>query len=176
MRITKVIASAGLMTALLVGPISTTYAAPETGFYFGGSWGAYKINEGALDDNDDMLKAFGGWQFTNWFAVEGQWTDFNRQNNSGGDRFEGDGWGIAAVFSMPLGDRSAIFGKVGNFFWDSDSSFAGTARDPDGDDPYFGAGFLFGFNRHVGLRLEWERYDIADVNLNAFSAGIQFTF
>jgi OmpA-OmpF porin, OOP family len=175
MRTSKIVSLISLLGVLLLGPIAATQA-QETGFYLGGSWGAYKVDEGDLDDNDDMLKGFLGWQFAPFFGIEGQWTDFNRLNNDSGDRFEADGKGLAAVFTFPFTPTSSLFAKVGNFWWDSDSSFAGGARDEDGDDPFFGAGFKFGFNRHVALRLEWERFDIADVDIDAFTAGIQFTF
>jgi OmpA-OmpF porin, OOP family len=173
---TKIISLLGVVGALLLAPLTTTQAAPATGFYVGGSWGAYKVDESNLDDNDDMLKGFVGFQLNEAFAIEGQWTDFNRMTNSNNDRFEGDGKGLSAVFSFPFSDRSAFLAKIGNFWWDSDSSFAGSARDPDGSDPFWGLGVKFGFNRNVALRAEWERYDVADVDLDAFSVGLQFTF
>ncbi|HKQ29695.1 MAG TPA: porin family protein [Burkholderiales bacterium] len=176
MQIRKIISLTGLLGALILAPVASTYAATaEPGFYLGGSWGAYKVDEGDLDDNDDMLKGFVGAQFNSWFGVEGQWNDFNRLNN-GGDEFEADGWGLSALFTLPMSDTSSLFAKIGNFWWDSESSFAGSARDPDGDDVFYGAGFKIGFNRHFAVRLEWERFDIADIDVDAFTAGIQYTF
>jgi hypothetical protein len=176
MRTNKIIPAIGLVSALALAPIATSNAAPEKGFYLGGAWGAYQITEGSLDDNDDLLRVFGGVQITEWFGVEAQWADFNRQSNNNGERFEADGAGVAAVFSLPIGDRSAFFGKIGNFWWKSDANFGGQVRSGDGDDVFGGAGFLLGFNRHVGLRLEWERYDVNKADVDTFSAGVQFTF
>jgi OmpA-OmpF porin, OOP family len=173
MRI-KIVSLLSLVGALLLVPV-TTQAAPATGFYIGGSWGAYSIDESDLDDGDDMLKGFVGFQFNELFGVEGQWTDFNRANDNN-ERFEADGKGLSGVLSFPFSDRSAVFAKLGNFWWDSDTSFAGSSRDQDGSDPFFGAGVKLGFNKHVALRVEWERYDIAGIDLDAYSAGIQFTF
>lgn len=162
--------------ALLLTPIVTTQAAPAAGFYIGGSWGAYSVDESSLDDNDDMLKGFVGFQLNEMFGIEGQWTDFDRISNDNNDRFEGDGKGLAAVLSFPISDRSAVFAKLGNFWWDSESSIAGSSPDPDGSDPFFGAGVKFGFNRNVAVRAEWERYDVANVDIDAFTVGVQFTF
>lgn len=175
MRTRKILPLVAVLGAFLFAPVNATLAAPE-GLYLGGSWGAYKIDEGDLDDNDDMLKGFVGWQFSPMFGIEAQRTDFNRMDNDNGDRFEGDGHGVSAVFTFPFNNVSSLFAKVGNFWWDSDSSFASGARDEDGDDPFFGAGFKFGFNENIALRLEWERFDISDVDIDAFTAGVQFTF
>jgi OmpA-OmpF porin, OOP family len=167
MQINKLISLVGLSTILLLAPFTATYA----GLYLGGSWGAFKVNEGDLDDNDDMLKAFVGVGVNSTFSIEGQWTDFNRLSNRNGDRFDGDGMGLSAVISFPLGGGSALFAKGGNFWWDSDSSFAGSRRDPDGSDPFLGFGYRSGV-----LRLEWERYDISGVDLDTVSIGLQFGF
>src|SRR3990172_4978590 len=105
MRISKRFFHSCMPAVLLLVPLATYANEPDSfrpGVYLGGSWGAYRIDESNLDDNDDLLKAFIGGQFTSWFGLEGQWTDFNRLD-SGNSRFEADGGGLAAVFSLPLG-------------------------------------------------------------------------
>ena len=52
----------------------------------------------------------------------------------------------------------------------------GSVGDPDGDDPFGGVGVKLGFNRHVGLRVEYERFDISNIDLDTASAGVQFNF
>jgi len=173
---TRIVSLLSITGALLLTPIATIQAAPATGLYVGGSWGAYKVSAGDLDDNDDLLKGFVGYQFSEMFGVEGQWTDFNRLGNDNNDHFEADGKGLSAVLSFPFTDKSAAFAKIGNFWWDSESSFSGSSRDPDGSDPFWGAGVKFGFTKNFALRVEWERYDVADIDLDTFSVGVQFTF
>lgn len=160
----------GLTTVLLLGSV-TAVQAEDSGFYVGAALGSYNINDGSLDNNDRVLKTLVGLQFNSFFAIEGAWTDFNRVNN-GNDNFESDGQGVAAVLSLPLG----IFVKGGQFWWSTDSVISGTAQPNDGNDPFWGVGFKFGFTDHLALRLEAERYDVQDTYLNTYTAGLDFKF
>lgn len=173
MEIGKQSVRVGVLAALLIVPTAVLAEPPE--FYLGGSWGAYRVDEGNLDENDDLLRAFVGGRFTEWFGVEGSWTDFNRVDN-GNSRFNADGWGLAAVVSVPVGKTSHAFAKAGQFWWDADSSIGGAVGGHDGNDPFFGAGLRLGFNDHVALRLEWERYDVANIDLDTASIGVQVSF
>lgn len=174
MRIRKITFLIGLSAVLSLGPLTAAYA-QSPGIYLGASWGAYSIKQSDLDKNDHVLKAVVGAQFNNWFGLEGSWTDFNRTNN-GGDRFDADGMGVSAVFSMPVGATSTAFLKGGQYWWDSDSSLGGSLGASSGNDPFWGAGFKFGFNEHIALRLEAERYDVSGTHLNAVTAGLEFKF
>ncbi|MFO7602985.1 MAG: outer membrane beta-barrel protein [Gammaproteobacteria bacterium] len=174
MRINKCSSLIGLSAALALGSMTAAQAqTPE--IYLGGSWGAYSINRSALDDNDDVLKIFVGGQFNEWFGLEGSWVDFNRVT-SGGDRFESDGKGLAAVFSMPVGASWLGFAKIGKFWWESDSILGGSLGASSGNDPFWGGGFKYGFTDSLALRLEGERYEVSDTNLNAYTVGIEYKF
>ncbi len=174
MQVKKFFAYAGLPALLLASSITVAHA-DIPGIYVGGSWGAYRIDESNLDDNDDLLKAFGGVQLNNWFGIEGSWVDFSRVNN-GGSNFNADGKGIAAVFTLPISDTSSVYAKVGQFWWEADSTLGGTVASGDGDDPFFGAGFKIGINKHLALRLEVERYEVSHVDLDTASIGLQVNF
>jgi len=174
MRLNKISSLIGLSAALVLGPMAAAQA-KGPGIYLGASWGAYSIKESNLDDNDDVLKAVIGGQFNNWFGVEGSWVDFDRVSNDG-DMFESDGKGLAVVFSMPVGATSSAFLKAGQFWWNSDSVLGGVLGASDGNDPFWGGGFKFGFSDHLALRLDAERYEVADTNLNAFTVGLEFKF
>jgi len=108
-------------------------------------------------------------------GLEASWTDFNRLNN-GNDRFGADGKGLAALVSFPLGTASTVFLKGGQFWWDSDSSLGSSLGAKKGHDPFWGAGFKYGFNEHLAFRLEAERYDVASTNLKTVMAGLEFKF
>lgn len=174
MKLKKLAMLGGLASAFLAAPLATHADMP--GIYLGGSWGAYSIDESDLDDHDDMLKAYVGGQFNPWLGIEGSWVDFDRTNNAGGDSFESDGKGLAAVFSFPFSDTSSFYVKGGQLWWSSNSSLGGVVADDDDNDVFFGAGLKLGFTDRLSLRLEWERYDVADIDLDAASAGLQFTF
>jgi OmpA-OmpF porin, OOP family len=175
MRISKLSSLISLTTVLLLGPL-TAAQAQKPGLYVGAAVGAYSIDESNLSDNDRVLKAYAGAQFTNWFGIEGSWTDFNRVDNVG-DYFEADGVGAAAVLSLPMGSTSSLFIKGGQFWWKSDSVLGGTmGADDSGSDPFWGVGAKVGFNDHLAIRLEVERYDVADIKLYAFMGGLEFKF
>lgn len=114
MQISKLSSRVGLAAILLIGPITAAHA-QRPGIYFGGAWGAYSIKKSDLDDNDHVLKGYIGGQVLPWLAIEGSITDFNRLDN-GGERFEADGKGLAALFSLPLGTTSTVFAKAGQFW------------------------------------------------------------
>ncbi len=170
----KSIILAGLSATVLSAPLATL-AAQTPGIYIGGEWGAYSIHESNLKEHDNVLKAYVGGQFNSWFGLEGSWTDFNRLNN-GNDRFEADGKGLSAVFSFPVGTASSVFVKAGEFWWNSDSSLGSSLNAKDGNDPFYGVGFKYGFNEHLALRVEGEHYDVANSKLRTLLAGLEFKF
>lgn len=174
MKLKKPVLYSGVIAIFLMSPLATYADMP--GIYLGGSWGAYSIDESDLDDHDDMLKAYIGGQFNPWFGIEGSWVDFNRLNNPGGDNFDSDGKGLAAVLSFPFSDTSSVYVKGGELWWNSDSTLGGVVADDDGNDIFIGAGAKLGFTDRLAFRLEWERYEVADVDLDAASASLQFTF
>lgn len=158
-----------LLGAAILGTAHTAQAGP----YIGASWGAYSIEESDLDDNDDLWKAFGGVTINDVFGVEASWVDFS-QVGTGVSSFEADGWGLSGVLSLPVGRTSTVFAKAGQFWWDSETVLGGLPAGDDGNDPFFGAGIRFG--GPLGVRLEWERYDIADIDVDTYSIGLQFGF
>ena len=174
MRINKLYSLIGLSAVLLLGPLSAAQA-QNKGLFFGAGVGAYSIDESDLSDNDHVIKAYVGGQFTNWFGIEGSWTDFNR-TNSGSNRFEADGAGLSVVLSLPMGSTSSIFIKGGQYWWKADSVLGGTLGASDGNDPFYGVGVKLGFNNHVAIRIEVERYDVASIELYTLTGGIEIKF
>src|SRR4030067_2887530 len=64
MRINKFCSLIGLSTVLLLGPL-TAAQAQKPGLYVGAGVGAYSIDESDLSENDHVIKAYVGGQFTN---------------------------------------------------------------------------------------------------------------
>ena len=174
MHINKINSLIGVSVALLLAPLCAAQA-QSPGIYVGGSWGAYSIKKSNLDDHAHVVKAVAGAQFSNWFALEGSWTDFDNTNN-GGDRFSADGKGLAALISLPAGRNSSVFAKAGQYWWNSDSSLGGDLGASKGNDPFWGVGFKHGFNNHLALRVEVERYDVSATRLNILTGGLEFKF
>lgn len=158
---------------LCLAPLAAN--ADRPGAYFGGSYGQYRIKESSLKENDSLWKAFIGAQFTDWLALEAAFVNFDRASNQNSS-FETDGWSGAALLSLPLGANSSLYAKGGEYRWDAKSNFAGVRRNDNGNDPFWGAGIRFGLSDVFGLRVEYERYKVVDIHLDAVSVGLQAKF
>ncbi len=187
-----------LVGSLLAGALSLTAgpaaAKENTGFYFGGSIGyatievADQIDLGdevdrfKLDDDDFGWKAFAGYQFLPWLAVEGGYVDFGNVEEKGnlvGADLSIDGWDAFVVGNLPIWVID-IFAKVGVVSWDADVDFtvgdetfsAGT----DGEDIAYGIGAAFDL-KHFAIRAEIERFEVEDIDdLYLFSVGASIQF
>ncbi len=165
-----------LITAIIICLGVTTISVASAGqgnWYIGTATGSTEVDNSALDD-DSGTKFYGGYHFTDRYALEGGQTDlgsFDIDAVPGAD-VEVDGVQVAGVASFPLKDRLAIFGKAGIYDWESDVSvpILGVSADDDGTDIMYG----FGLNYSVGnwgIRGEWERFD-ADDDVDMISVGV----
>ncbi len=102
-----------------------------------------------------------------------------------------DGVSLAGLFSLPLGDRFGIYARLGLLSWEAKGTGVAVGTEPDGAggstsvseqfveresgaDVHYGLGGRFRVSDHVAVRAEWERYEIAD--LNVLSAGLELSF
>lgn len=120
---------------------------------------------GAKDNKDNAWKAFAGYQFNRYFAVEGGYADLGRASvagPAGTASFDSQAWQASAVGSLPLNQQFALTGKVG---------IARTSTDVAGNigatpvvatdnstDPTYGLGARYDFTKALGVRGEWERF------------------
>ena len=86
--------------------------------------------------------------------------------------------GMNALF--PMHHQVTFFARAGVLDWDLDSelSVVGTSvatADDDGSDLFIGAGLLFGWDA-LKFRGSFTRYEVADEDLDTFSAGVQYFF
>lgn len=83
------------------------------------------------------------------------------------------------VGSLPVTKEFSFTGRAGLFRWDSDGSCSGVVNLSDSDsgtDLTFGVGVRFDFTQTVGLRGEWERFDVDDSDIDLISLGLIFRF
>ena len=146
-----------------------------SGPYFGGSYGQYDIEANNLDETDTLWKAFAGARFNEWLGAEASFVNFDRARNQGSS-YEADGWSGAAIVSVPFAANSAVYAKGGVFWWDAQSNFGNVRRDEDGNDPFWGAGLRFGLADPFGVRIEYERYEVVDTDIDTVSVGLQANF
>jgi len=173
---------------LVVGLLSFASTAALAGpLYFGAS--AIKTNlqqddlGGSFDASDTTYKAFVGFHFLKFLGLEASYVDFGSlEDTSAGIDLSVDStaYDLFLLGVLPLGSHFELFAKAGLFMWDrnADASGAVTGTDTDsGTDPVYGAGMSIIFGKHIGLRLEYERYGMSDVDkLEQESAGIEIRF
>lgn len=182
--------SAGLLCGLLCIVSAGAYADQATGWYIGAGAGQTDVKDaGCTDDysavfadiscsddsKDTGWKIFAGSQLTPNAAIEFGFVDLGAATIKGTDSVfgstkataEADGFFVAGVGSIPLGQSASLLGKVGLFNWSVDAaidtSIGSASEDDSGTDLMFGFGAMFNMSRDIALRLEWERFsDVGD--------------
>ncbi len=204
--------SAGAVSMLA---LTMTAAAADSGWYVGGNAGMSKakidderIASGLLasgftttsiDDDDRHLgyKAFGGYQFGRFFALESGYFDLGRFGFDAttippgtlSGRIKLRGVNFDAVLILPFTKRFSAFARGGVNYAEARDTFRGSGAvfvsDPDRKERAanykFGAGLEYDFLRWFGMRLEAERYRINDAvgnkgDIDLFSGGVVFRF
>lgn len=136
------------------------------------------------DDSDTGFKLFGGWRFNENWAIEGSLFDLGEYsvdlalrapNGATGQvtsTLDVKGAALAVVGSLPLGERTSLFGKLGVAYGEGDvrttATVAGVGTvlsesDSESEtDALFGAGLDVALTESVSIRFEWERYNFED--------------
>ena len=146
-------------------------------------------------------KIFGGYRFTDYFAVEGGWTDLGQTSAAttgsvvAGDRTAVDwrahGPEASVLLTIPFGDDARFYTRLGalNSKTDADVNYTNlgvttpTARSVNEINFTLGFGGQWDIGDYVSWRFEWQRFlDVgeaattgsADVDLFAVSALFRF--
>ncbi len=214
MKIARALGMIAALAALAItfGP---TAFADDAGWYVGINAGQSRakiddsrIASGLLGDgftttsisNDDRhfgFKAFGGYEFNRYFALEGGYFNLGRFGFTADTLPAGSlhgeiklqGANFDVVGSVPLGDSFSLFARAGVNYADAKDSFTGTGSvaviDPSprkwAANYKYGFGAQYNFTRAIGVRLEGERYRINDAvgnkgDVDLYSAGLVFRF
>src|SRR6202790_5555995 len=213
----KIARAFGLMAALagLALTLSPTAFADDAGWYIGANAGEARtriddarITGGLLGDgftvtsisNDEHhfgFKAFGGYEFNRYFALESGYFDLGRFGFTADTTPPGSlrgnikikGGNFDLVGSVPIGDKFSLFARAGLNYADAKDNFTGsgsvTAVDPS---PHksaanykYGFGAQYDFTRSLGMRIEGERYRINDAvgnkgDVDLYSVGLVYRF
>lgn len=153
-----------------------------SGFYLGAGVGQFNVQiddidqtDNAiqrLDDDDRAWKAFAGWRFGRYVAVEGAYIDFgtadsrsDASGSSGDFRVKLSGFAPYVIGTVPLGPVE-LFAKVGYYFYDVDlrvdidDPLAPDIDSSESDeDLLYGGGVGMTFLQRLNVRLEYERID-----------------
>jgi hypothetical protein len=175
----------GLFIALGVLCALPTDAQPPKGFLIGGSVGqSYYDTEledvggehFKLNDQDFAYKLFAGYRF-GFLAIEGGYRDLGKVEDKEGDivfRTETTGLDLALLGMLPIGPVD-VFARAGAIVWDSEW-YAGNIGSTESDTDFmWGVGGAFRLGG-LGIRLEWEQFEIDPDSIGMLSAGVTFTF
>jgi OmpA-OmpF porin, OOP family len=189
----KSFAIVGLASAMaFAGPA----LAQDTGFYAGIHIGQASAKDGcegagalgvSCDDEDTAFKILGGYQFNKNFAVELGYTDFGEVSGAGGGNSfstEATAFELVAVGMLPLADKFSVYGKIGMYRGDVDTSGTGIfgSASESNTDLTFAVGVRYDFTRNLGVRAEWQKYqdvgggDIGESDVDVLSIGAIWKF
>lgn len=187
--IDKTTIGAGALCGLLTIP-ALAWAQPTP--FIGASYGYVKahdleINDVAVgddledfDDDRTTYKGFVGFELTDWLALEAAYVELGDFEDSGFE-VDNEGYTAAAIVGIPFNEHVTLFAKGGQLWWESDATGpAGFDERREGETPFWGAGLEIGFFQPLAIRIEYERFDLDDDNVDGAidyaSAGVQFGF
>jgi len=164
-----------VMTAVLAAAslANTVHA----GFYVGASYlqtdSEFETAVDNFEADDSSFKVFAGCTFIKFLGVEASYRDLGNQSDSSGSGsidLDLEAIDVSARGILPLGKVVSLFGKVGYANIQSDGDI-----DLDEWDLLYGAGIDIHLIKWLGVRAEWEEYDVDD-SLNSLSVGAFFRF
>ncbi len=163
------------------------YEFGSTNFYAGLGIGRSRysdFNKNFGDMDSEGWKLYGGYQFNKYLGVEGGYVNLNDMTSALGavrTNMDTDGWALAAVASYPVTKKLSVMGKLGGAYLLSEintkNGAALTVRTEHQElDPNYGIGASYAVYDNLNLRLEWERFDRDDFNIDMLTAGVAVRF
>ena len=166
------------------------------------SEGGLEINTGRdFDGSDFAFKILGGWQLNKYIAFEGEYFDggsaddkFDFSYSDPDISFDGQltiqvdttGWVFSGLGILPLGDSFNVFAKLGFVMWDADADgvvkflgdkVSGSLGSESGTDFAWGIGGTWNITDAMGLRAEYQQFEISDFNnVNLASGSFIYKF
>ena len=163
----------------------------DNGFYIGGSLGQARPNfdtVGAaanvgtgISSSDGIYKVFGGYQFHQYFSVEGTYINLGSYTTTTTATVEPAGWGVALVGAWPIGNSFSVLGRLGEYRMRL--RLKPIDRADNSWSPSFGAGLKYDFNPKFSARGEFERIqkmgsntNTVSTDANVYSFGLAYKF
>lgn len=151
----------------------------------GASYGYANIEDSdagfSLDAADNGYKLFGRYMFDNGFGIEGNYIEFGKPDDDFFGqvaRIDAEAWTLYGIGALGLSENFDLFAKAGVISWEADSLLDGVpVGTDDGEDLALGIGALFGAGGSLGLRAEFEWFDVDDADaVWMASVGLEFRF
>jgi len=180
---------------------SPAFADGNSGPYVGAGVGQFDLHIENLNDvgaavstiahsDDNAWKAFVGWRFMPYLAVEGAYINlgypsdnFSATGSSGRYKVHMDGFAPYVIGTLPLGPIE-LFAKAGYYYYNVDlradvSSFANASVESSHSrsDFLYGGGLGVTFIHHLNIRAEYEQMDLENYrNSNALWVAAAWRF
>jgi OmpA-OmpF porin, OOP family len=169
-----------VMAVLLLGLAGSCSFAAGSGLFIGAGAGyssqELSISTTNFKDNTTAWKVFVGHAPMKFFSYEAGYIDFGSAEDQS-IKLDTTGWTLELTGTIPLGSFIEIYGKGGYLWWDSKATSSGSSDTTSGSDWIYGAGAKLIIAKKLGLRLEYEKYDIADTkSVYLVSAGFEWRF
>ena len=156
-------------------------------FYLGGSLGSASLTDNFdgfnVDSNSTAFRLVAGWQFNDYFSLEGGYHNFGsfEQSFDIGQpvniKLEADGFTLGATGTIPLGEKFGIYARAGSFFWDGDASINNvTEATPADTNPFLGAGIRYKASNRWSILGDWTYYQLDDTVSDVISVGFTIGF
>jgi OmpA-OmpF porin, OOP family len=159
----------------------------QAGPYLGGALGQSKFKEwcdtggspvtlASCEDTDTSWRVLGGYRFNRYVGVEAtyvDWGEVTASTNTARVSAKQNSYGLAAVGTLPLGERFELFGKAGFLNTEQETTSTRTVT-RDETELHYGLGVKYAFTRNWALRGEWENTDKLKVEL--LSIGVEYRF
>jgi len=180
----KYYAAAAALLILSIAPIS----AQAGGLYIGAGVGNASLDDDfdglAIDDSSTAFRLVAGWRFNDYFTLEGGYQDFGDfeqvldiAGSQSTVALSADGFTLGATGSIPLGERFALTGRAGMFFWNGNAEINNVSQaTPEDSNLYLGAGARFQLGKKIQLTGDWTRFDLKGTDSGVFSIGLQYQF
>lgn len=161
--------------------------AQGAGVYLGGALAQSKFKEwcnpvfSSCENTDTSWKLLGGYRFNRYVAAEASYIDWGEvtAGTDTGARVAANqhSYGLAAVGTLPIGERFELFGKAGFLMTEQETRRITpnpSTFNRDETELHYGLGVKYAFTRNWALRGEWENTDKLKVEL--LSIGVEYRF
>ncbi|MBU2711355.1 outer membrane beta-barrel protein [Zooshikella harenae] len=186
------------------------------GFYVGGGYGLAKYQDGCdgvdssisssitdCDRKDQGYKAFAGYRFNDFFALQGGYYDLGKATADAENGYKGSwetghgsreikGYALQLVTLYPADEYLDIKAMIGAFHWQSDTSATGYSvnhavfsydNNERGTDLMYGVGVNIHLTNQLSLGLDYERFNnigddryVEGDDVDFISGSVQYTF
>lgn len=162
------LAAVVVVAALAAALLSTAAAAEIT---LGANIGSARANGGDFDGTDTSWKIYVGSTFDEFIGGEIGYVSFENLGGGNGPKVR------AFTPAVTLGVRfglARVYAKGGVSFADVEGS--AVSDEYEDDEPFFGLGARFKVTPGLGFRTEYERYTVANQDVDIAQIGLELRF